>query len=161
VSEPEATPEGDRGIQKWLPWIALAVVVAVAVALGARGEGGHESVNHRVERIARGVRCPTCRDLSAAESDAAAAKAVRVAIRREVVAGKSDGEIRASLADRYGRDILLTPSAGGVVGLVWVLPVVAVIAGLGFLAVAFRRWRPGNRVPTAEERAAVEEALRG
>ena len=147
-------------LAKWLPWLALLVVVTTAIAIGARGSGGHESVNHRVERIARGVRCPTCRDLSAAESDAAAANAVRVAIRRDVVAGKSDAQIRAELASRYGRDILLTPDSGGVVGLVWILPVVAVIAAIGFLGLAFRRWRPGTRVPTAEDRAAVEQALR-
>jgi cytochrome c-type biogenesis protein CcmH len=144
---------------KWLPWLALAALVAVAIAIGAGGSGGHESVSRRVDRVARGVRCPTCRDLSAAESDAAAAKAVRVAIRRGVLAGKSDGEIRAELAARYGRDILLTPESGGVVGLVWVLPVVAVIVAVGFLAVAFRRWRPAGRVPTPDERAVVEEAL--
>jgi len=144
---------------KWLPWLALVVVVVVALIVGAGGGGGHESVSHRVDRIARGVRCPTCRDLSAAESDAAAAKAVRVAIRRDVQAGKSDGEIRAALASRYGRDILLTPDSSGVVGLVWVLPVAALVIGAGLLALAFRRWRPGGRHPTPEDRALVEEAL--
>jgi len=147
-------------LRKWLPWGALLVVVVVAVTIGARGDGGHESVSHRTERIARGVRCPTCRDLSAAESDAAAAKAVRVAIRRGVLAGESDAEIRASLASKYGREILLTPDSSGVVGLVWVLPVVALIGGAGLLFVAFRRWRPGGRVPSDADRAAVEQALR-
>jgi cytochrome c-type biogenesis protein CcmH len=146
--------------RKSLPWFALLAVVVVAVVIGGRGSGHSESVTAHVERIARGVRCPTCRDLSAAESDAAAAKAVRLAIRRDVVAGKSDDAIRASLASRYGRDILLTPDASGVTGLVWVLPVVAVIAAIGFLAIAFRRWRPTGRVPSAEDRALVDEALR-
>jgi cytochrome c-type biogenesis protein CcmH len=146
--------------RKSLPWLALLAVVVIAVVVGGRGSGGHESVNGHVERIARGVRCPTCRDLSAAESDAAAAKAVRLAIRRDVLAGRSDNAIRAELASRYGRDILLTPDASGVTGLVWILPVVAGIAALGFLALAFRRWKPGGRVPSADDRALVEEALR-
>jgi cytochrome c-type biogenesis protein CcmH len=145
---------------KWLPWFALVAVVGIALILGADSGGGPESVNHRVERIARGVRCPTCRELSAAESDAAAAKAVRVAIRRDVVAGKTDVQIRAALASRYGRDILLTPDSRGVIGLVWVLPVAALVIGLGLLALAFRRWRPSGRSPSPDDRVLVEDALR-
>jgi cytochrome c-type biogenesis protein CcmH len=134
--------------------------VVVVALVASRDVGRAETASQRTERIARGVRCPTCRDLSAAESDAAAAKAVRVAIRRDVEAGKSDTEIRAALANRYGRDILLTPDASGVTGLVWVLPVAAVIGGLGFLALAFRRWRPSGRHPSEADRALVEDALR-
>jgi cytochrome c-type biogenesis protein CcmH len=145
---------------KWLPWIGLVAIVAIALILGADTGGAPETVNHRVERLARGVRCPTCRDLSAAESDAAAAKAVRLAIRKDVVAGKSDVEIRAALASRYGRDILLTPDSRGIVGLVWALPVAALVIGLGLLGLAFRRWRPSGRAPTADDRALVQEALR-
>jgi cytochrome c-type biogenesis protein CcmH len=127
---------------KWLPWLALVVVVSVALAIGASDRGGAESVGQHVERVARGVRCPTCRDLSAAESDAAAAKAVRVAIRRDIEAGRSDAEIRAALAARYGDDIVLTPGPSGVTGLVWVLPVAVLVGGAGFLVIAFRRWKP-------------------
>ncbi len=137
------------GLVKWLPWLALVVVVAVALMLGADRGGGPETVSQRTERLSRSVRCPTCRDLSAAESDAAAAKAVRLAIRRDVEAGRTDVEIRAGLASRYGRDILLTPDSRGVVGLVWVLPVAAVVIGLGGLALAFRRWRPARPAPLA------------
>jgi cytochrome c-type biogenesis protein CcmH len=147
-------------MKRWLPWLALVVVVGVALTVGAAGGRGHESAAQRTTRIARGVRCPTCRDLSAAESDAAAAKAVRVAIRRDVDAGKTDAEIRAVLASRYGRDILLTPDSGGLVALVWVLPVAALVTGVGVLFLAFRRWRPERRRPTPDDRIIVEEALR-
>ena len=126
-------------MKRWLPYVALLLVASTALAVGASRRDGPETTGQRVERVARGVRCPTCRDLSAAESDAAAAKAVRLAIRREVEAGRSDGEIRAGLADRYGRDILLTPDSRGVAGLVWVLPVAAAVAAAGGLALAFRR----------------------
>src|SRR4051794_10386945 len=101
-------------MRRWAPWLALAIVVGVALVIGAGGDGGHESAARRTDRIARQVRCPTCRDLSAAESDAAAAKAVRTEIRRRVDAGQSDAAIKAFLASRYGRDILLTPDSGGV-----------------------------------------------
>jgi cytochrome c-type biogenesis protein CcmH len=125
--------------RKWLPWLALAVVVVVALGVGA-SRSTSDSPAARTTRIAKEVRCPTCRGLSAAESDAKAAEAVRAEIRSRVDHGQSDGEIRAYLASRYGDDILLRPEGTGVTGLVWALPVAALVAGAGGLVLAFRRW---------------------
>src|SRR5437764_174819 len=60
-----------------LPWIAMVLILAVAFAIGARGRSGPVTDAQRVRHIASEIRCPTCRNQSAAESDAAAAKAVR------------------------------------------------------------------------------------
>ena len=38
--------------------------------------------------------------------------------------GRTDGEIRSMLVDRFGEDIDYMPSGDGLVGLVWVLPVI-------------------------------------
>jgi len=143
-----------------LPWLVMAVVLAVALAIGAQGRSGPMTQAQRVKHIASEIRCPTCRNQSAAESDAAAAKAVRDEIDRRVRAGQSDGEIVAFMVSRYGSDILLKPEASGVASLVWALPVVAVGVALAALAVAFRRWRarPGVDV-SAEDRALVEREL--
>jgi cytochrome c-type biogenesis protein CcmH len=140
----------------------LLVVAVVALSLGAGRKNSHPTVTQRVNHVASQVRCPTCRELSAAESDAKAAAAIRIEIRRRVVLGQSDGEIRAFLASRYGRDILLKPPASGVAGLVWVLPVVALICGAVFLGVMFRRWKDRPALhPTDADRALVDQALRG
>jgi cytochrome c-type biogenesis protein CcmH len=114
----------------------------------------------RVKHVASEIRCPTCRNQSAAESDAAAAKAVRDEITRRVRAGQSDGEIVEFMVSRYGSDILLKPARSGVASLVWTLPVVAVVVAIAALAVAFRRWkaRPGVTV-SDEDRALVEREL--
>ena len=143
-----------------LPWLVLALVLAVALAIGAQGRSGPRTHAQRVKHIASEIRCPTCRNQSAAESDAAAAKAVRDEIDRRVRAGESDGEIVAFMVSRYGSDILLKPQGSGVASLVWVLPVVAVVVALAGLAVAFRRWRahPGVEVST-EDRELVEREL--
>jgi cytochrome c-type biogenesis protein CcmH len=128
-------------MRRWLPWVALVVVVAVSLVVGASGSGGGTSPAARSGRLAKEVRCPTCRGLSAAESDAKAAQAVRAEIRSRVDSGQSDAEIRAFLASRYGDDILLRPEGSGVAGLVWALPVVVLVCGGAGLAVAFRRWK--------------------
>jgi len=141
-------------------WLALGVVLAVALVIGAQGRSGPMTEAQRVRHIASEIRCPTCRNQSAAQSDAAAAKAVRDEIDRRVKAGQSDGEIVAFMVSRYGSDILLKPEGSGVASLVWVLPVVAVVVALGALAFAFVRWRARPGVAVSEDdRALVEREL--
>ena len=138
----------------------MGQLLVIVLFIGAQGRSGPLTEAQRVKHIASEIRCPTCRNQSAAESDAAAAKAVRDEIDRRVRAGESDGEIVAFLVSRYGSDILLKPEGSGVASLVWVLPVVAVVVALAGLALAFRRWRarPGVEV-SAEDRALVEREL--
>lgn len=144
-----------------LCWIALAVVLAGALFVGSRGDGSPPTDVERAYGIASAIRCPTCRSQSAADSDAPAAVAIRDEVLRRVQQGQTEAQIRSFLVSRYGNDILLEPPKQGVSGLVWALPVLAVGAAVGGLAVAFRRWRPRRRRPaTAEDRALVEEALK-
>jgi cytochrome c-type biogenesis protein CcmH len=138
----------------------MAVVLVAALAVGARGQSGPPTDAQRVKRIADQVRCPTCRGLSAADSDAPAARAIREEVLRRVQSGESDDAILGYLVSRYDASILLKPEGDGVAGLVWALPAAAVAAAVGGLVVAFRRWRarPGAAVSPAD-RALVEEAL--
>jgi cytochrome c-type biogenesis protein CcmH len=142
-----------------LPWLVMAVLLATALAVSTRGDSGPATAAERVTRIASEVRCPTCRQLSAAESDAPAAEAVRVAIAARVERGESDADIRAFLVSRYGPDILLRPGRSGVAAIVWVLPVAVFVCALAGLAYAFHRWRGTDVEPTAEDRALVARAL--
>ena len=147
-------------LRRWLPYLVLVPVVAVALVVGGRTGGGSSSAAARSDRLASQVRCPTCEGLSAAESDAASSVAIREEIRRRVDAGETDAEVRSYLVGRYGRDILLTPAGSGVAALVWVLPVMAVVLGAGGLVLTFRRRRAQPaRSATAEDRILVEQAL--
>ena len=142
-----------------LPWLAMAVILITALAVSTRGDSRPATSAERVTRIASEVRCPTCRQLSAAESDAPAAEAVRVAIAARVEQGQSDSTIRAFLVSRYGSDILLKPGRSGVAALVWVLPVAGFVCALAGLAFAFHRWRRMEVDLNADDRALVEQAL--
>lgn len=148
-------------IRRLLPWLALVVVVVGALTIGAGRSGGHRDLESHVRHVAAQVKCPTCQGLSAAESDAAASQAIRDEIRKRIQDGQSDGQIKAFLVSRFGQDILLKPEATGVSGLVWALPVIAVVCGAGGLAFAFVRWRSrAQAIATAADRELVEEALK-
>ena len=105
------------------------------------------TTEERVHDLASATRCPTCRSQSVAESGAPIAREIRTDIARRVEAGESDDQIRDFLVGRFGQDVLLTPPASGVAGLVWVIPVVAVVLAAAGLAVAFWRWRARPRPP--------------
>lgn len=148
---------------RWLSWAAMALVLVGALVIGATDDRAPRTEADRVNAIASELQCPTCSGLSAAESDAAAAQAVREEIRTRLRAGQSKGEIERYFVSRYGQGILLKPEASGVAGLVWALPVAAGLLALAALVVTFRRWRRerAGAVPTADDRALVEQALHG
>lgn len=144
-----------------LAWGLLGMVLVGALAIGAQGGTGPPTEDQRVKRITQVVRCPTCRGLSAAQSDAPAALAIRDEVRRRVGEGETDDQVKGYLISRYGEGILLQPEARGVGLVVWALPVLGVGAAVTGLALVVRRRRvrPGRRV-TEADRALVEEALR-
>jgi cytochrome c-type biogenesis protein CcmH/NrfF len=150
-------------MRRWLPWAALAVVVVTALAVGTFDrDGGARTDEERASALAEGFRCPTCRGQSVADSDAPAAEAIRTQIERQIAEGRSDAQIRDDVLTRYPRSEQVPPRSG-LAGLVWVLPVAAVVVAAAALAVAFRRWRvvADRRGPSAEDRVLVERARRG
>ena len=143
-----------------LNWGLLGLVLLGALVVGSGGRSGPPTDDQRVERISSVVRCPTCRGLSAAQSDAPPAEAIRDEVRRRVEAGETDAQIKAYMVSRYGEDILLQPKSTGVGLLVWALPVIGAVLAVGGLVVVLRRRRvrPGRTISDADQ-ALVDQAL--
>jgi cytochrome c-type biogenesis protein CcmH len=122
-------------------YIAMAVVVAVALGVGVFGHRDDRSFDDRVADLSSTIRCPVCPSESVKDSNATASQNLRREIASRIEDGQSDDEIRDYVVSRYGPTILLRPPASGVGALVWVVPVVALAVGAAGLALAFRRWR--------------------
>jgi cytochrome c-type biogenesis protein CcmH len=93
------------------------------------------------------VRCPTCEDLSVAQSTAPTAVAVRGAITQLIAEGRTDQQIQAYLTARYGSSIELDPPASGWSLLVWLLPLAGGLVAATVVAVVLvrrRRLSPGD-----------------
>ncbi|MGH9101655.1 MAG: cytochrome c-type biogenesis protein [Acidimicrobiales bacterium] len=155
----------DRLGAGWWPWLAMAVVAVVALALGSGlggGSGRSSSPSARAARLDARLRCPSCVDLSVAQSDATTAVAIRHYVAAQVKAGESDVHIVSYLEGRYGRSILLSPPASGSGAAVWWIPAGLGVGLVGGLVVLFAR--RARRVPPAgpsdEDRALVDSALR-
>jgi cytochrome c-type biogenesis protein CcmH len=144
----------------WAPWIAMAVVLSVALAVGASRPGPPTSPTQRAAALDAQLRCPSCEDVSVADSSAPTAVAVRAIVLQRVRAGQGDAQIEDFLVSRYGPSILLRPPARGATSAVWIVPVVVVVLALGGLGVFFWRRRRGAPVPVGtEDRSLVDRAL--
>lgn len=135
----DAARVGRRG-RRVAVWAALILAFAVALALGAQGAARQPTLAQRTTALSRQVRCPVCDGETVADSSAPGAITVRNLIRRELAAGEKPSAILHGLAAEYGPGILEEPPASGFDVLLWVLPVVAVLAAAGGLGAAFVWW---------------------
>lgn len=143
-----------------LVWLGIGVVVLVSLVVGTRQPDGPPTDLERVQSLTDQMRCPTCRGLSVAESDAPSAEFIEAETRRRVSLGQSDEEIFGYFVDRYGAElILLSPPAEGLGLVVWAVPVAVVIVAVAGVALALRRWRSRAGAPDEEDRALVARAL--
>lgn len=141
----------------------LAILAAVAWSLRP-----HEATAaERVDRITSELRCVTCQGLSVRDSPAAGARQMRDLVAQRVAEGRTDDEIRNEFRASYGDWVLLSPPAASWTGLIWLVPLIALAAGL---TLVFQRVRPGQGASKAappsphelaalRERVAREEAL--
>jgi cytochrome c-type biogenesis protein CcmH len=114
--------------------------------------------------IAHELRCAVCQNQSIAESDADLARDMRQIIREQLAAGKSRAEIVDYFVGRYGDYVVMKPRYAGPGVIVWLGPVLLVLA-LAIPALVYLRRR--LRVPAAvpptlspEDAARVREAQR-
>ncbi len=118
----------------WL--IALVAVVVFALVSSPATSSGAQRVAH-LETL---VKCPSCQDLSVAQSTSSSALAVRNEIVTMVAKGESDTQILTAIEDAYGPSVLLSPSTSGLGALLWILPS-GVFAGLIVTVIVLRRRR--------------------
>ncbi|MFW6078252.1 MAG: cytochrome c-type biogenesis protein, partial [Gemmatimonadota bacterium] len=77
-------------------------------------------------------------------------------VRDQLAAGRSPEQVRQYFVDTYGEWILLEPEATGFNLAVYILPVVALAAGVAIVIVVLRRWtRDATDAAVASEPSAV------
>lgn len=136
------------------PALALAVgllaVAAVAGIARAALEQGPQSLEARTQAVASTLRCPTCDNLSVADSPEAMAQSMRAEITEQLDRGRSPDQVRQWFQDRYGPWILLNPPGEGIGLVVWLMPVAALVvaAAIGTWLLRGRRSDPASDVDT-------------
>lgn len=125
--------------------LALTALAAALVIGSGVTSSAAPTAAQRATALEAQIRCPSCEDVSVAQSSAASAIAVRREVSRLAAAGVSDQVIEQRLVAQYGPSILLEPPDSGLSSLVWLLPLGAGVLAVGGLAVFFwrrsRTWR--------------------
>ena len=131
-------------------WLCLLAAALSTLVIATQLDGPPSTNEDRVRALSEDFACPTCDGQSVAESNAVVAQEIRRDIRRRVDEGETDVEITDALVTAYDESIDLRPRSGGIVGLIWIVPVVVMVFGFAALASVFRKWRD-IAVETASE----------
>ena len=139
----EPRVSGRRRVLSRLSVVVLLASAAVSLAVGSGlGRSSPPTLTQRAAALESRIRCPSCEDISVAQSEASAAVAARHTIVSMLASGDSDAQIEQSFVDRYGPSILLEPPGSGLSDLVWILPSVG--GALVLIVVGALFWRRGR-----------------
>lgn len=96
----------------------------------------------RFHSLASQLRCVMCQNQSLADSNAL----IALQLRREVLDlmrdGRSDGEIKDYLVQRYGEFVLYQPRIEGRTWLLWLGPALLLLVGAGVVVAIVRKRKP-------------------
>jgi len=142
--------------------LLLLVLALPAYAKEAAPAAPDPALEQRVMRLTAELRCLVCQNQSLADSHADLAIDLKNQVRSQMLAGKSDAEIRDYMVARYGDFVLYRPPLKPTTALLWAGPFV-LLAG-GGLALGFylrrRRERLAESELTPEQRVHAEALLR-
>src|SRR5438477_6350132 len=139
--------------------IAVAVL-ALAGALAFAARQHETTADDRVAQITAELRCPVCQGLSVKDSTSETARQMRDLVAQRVREGKTDAEIESEFRAAYGDWIFLSPPVASWSGLVWLVPIAALAAGLVLVTGRLRSTdTPQVAAPSPTEVAALRERV--
>ncbi len=140
----------------------LAFLTAPALAVEPGEALGDPTEEARARALMAEIRCLVCQAESVEASPAPFAAEVRALVREQVAAGRSDGEIKRFLTDRYGEEILYRPPLSERTWVLWLGPFIILILGGAIVAIVLARARgdvPADELSQDEE-TRLAEALK-
>lgn len=150
------------------PWCAYALIgftllsAHPAVAVQPDEILKDPALESRARALSRELRCMVCQNQSIDDSDAPLARDLRLLVRERLTSGDNDSQVVDFLVARYGEFVLLKPRLAWHNAILWLTPVVALVAGGIAMLMAIRR-RRANPLATpalsADEERRLAEAI--
>ncbi len=113
-------------------WCVIFIALFIASPLNALEPGEaleDPAMELRARVLMSELRCMVCQNETIEASPSPFAGEVRLLVREQIVAGRSDGEVKAFLSARYGDAILFRPPMGPATWALWLAPFI--LLGLG------------------------------
>lgn len=133
LKQPKAEPKRFATSSRTI-WLLLGVAAVVLLAVGSV-HNPPSSATARESYLYSVLKCPSCEDLSIAQSDAPSALGLRHRVANWVQQGWSNAKIEKTVVATYGESELLVPPQSGVNTTLYILPVAMIgiaAAGLGW-----------------------------
>ncbi|PZU86620.1 MAG: cytochrome c-type biogenesis protein CcmH [Shinella sp.] len=157
-SRGEGWGEGQRNIVgALLVAITLLLTPLPAFAVNPDEILPDPKLEQRARDLSAQLRCMVCQNQSIDDSNAELARDLRLLVRERIVDGDTDQQVIDYVVSRYGEFVLLKPRLSMHTLLLWGLPGVLFVIGLG---VAFTYTR-GRSKPVPQKLSAEEEARLG
>jgi cytochrome c-type biogenesis protein CcmH len=141
----------------------MLAALLLALALQASGQTPpapapyDTALERRTAEVSSVLRCPVCQGLSIQDSPSELSLQMKDVVRQQLREGKSPDEVKAYFVSKYGEWILLQPKASGMNLLVYIAPLLLLLAGGVVIWVAVRRW--SSAASTSEGAEDAEEAV--
>ena len=119
--------------------LALVAIIALSWSSYADQTPAANDPEAQARTLFRQLMSPYCEGLLLADCPSSQAAALRDTIRAQLRRGQTPEAVVDNMVGIYGRWILSAPAAEGVGAIVWFAPVVALIVGLGLVAVWLNR----------------------
>jgi cytochrome c-type biogenesis protein CcmH len=135
--------------------LSLAVVAALAATLLVTSYGQAQEAtpipisDDQVNAIAHQLYCPVCENVPLDVCPTQACAQWRALIREKLAQGWSENQIKTYFVEQYGDRVLAVPPARGINWLVYVIPPLAILAGIFILYRALLAWRQPADLPSA------------
>ena len=123
----------------------MATFLAVKVVYAQ----GYTPTDDDVLRVARNLYCPVCPNTPLDVCETKACEDWRAQIRDQLSQGWTDQQIIDYFVAQYGERVLAEPQRRGFTSLVWFLPLIVVLVGLGIVYEILKNWRKQKPVPVA------------
>lgn len=124
----------------------LSLLLVSALAWDVSRVGAQTPSPDDINRVARQLSCPTCTGINVADCPTETCAQWRAKIGELLAEGKTDQEILEYFAARYGDHVLQVPPARGFLLSVWIVPILAILAGLGMFGYLAHRWMQRSAV---------------
>ncbi|MDN3474060.1 cytochrome c-type biogenesis protein [Pseudoalteromonas sp. APC 3355] len=125
-----------------MKWLLLTLSLFVSMGAFAQQDRYQFDNNKQAilfEELTKELRCPKCQNQNIADSDAVVAKDLRDKVLVLVKEGKSKDEVIDYMIDRFGYFVHYDPPVTPATLVLWVLPVLIVIVGFGFIVIRQRK----------------------
>lgn len=134
--------------------VALASWLVVEIAAAQ----GRTVTDDQVNAVAKKLNCPVCENVPLDVCETQACSQWRDLIRQKLAAGDAPQQIINYFQATYGDRVLQEPPRGGFTGLVWILPIVGLMAGMVILVMVLRRMTARPAVVQVETPVVPESA---